>query len=38
MELNSQATPVEELEVFTVDPKDSTKTFLIGKVLNTREK
>lgn len=33
-EPNSQPTPVEELEVFSVDPKDSTKILLIGKELN----
>lgn len=30
-ESNSQATLVEELKLFTVDPSDLTKTFQVGK-------
>lgn len=37
-ELDSRATPVEELEFFPIDPQDFPKTLLVGKELNPEDK
>lgn len=38
IESDSQATPIEELEVFPIDPQNPTKTLLVGKELNAEDK